>query len=100
MDENRIEGVANGTAGQIQGAYGDLTGDAESQWKGRLRQWQGQAQTQYGKAREAAQAQFGVARQKAEQARVQADTFIRTKPMQAVLIAGGIGLALGLLRRR
>jgi len=89
MDENRISGAANGAAGRVQDAYGALKGDYRTQFEGKLRQAKGAAQDAYGKVSQR------VTRHQGE-----LDDFVRTRPWEAVIAAAGIGLLLGLLKRR
>jgi uncharacterized protein YjbJ (UPF0337 family) len=89
MDENRIAGVANGAAGRVEDAYGALKGDSRTQLEGKLRQAKGTAQEYYGKVSER------VTRHQGE-----LDEFVRTRPWEAVIAAAGIGLLLGLMKRR
>lgn len=89
IDETRAEGMANTTAGKVQDAIGALRGDLRMQAEGKIRQVRGAAQQAYGKVSE-----------QAVVTRSQADEFIRNKPYEAVGIAAGIGLIIGLLIRR
>jgi ElaB/YqjD/DUF883 family membrane-anchored ribosome-binding protein len=89
IDENRLEGAANTTVGKVQDAIGALKGDLKLQAEGKLRQVRGAAQQAYGKVSG-----------QAEITRSQADEFIRTKPYEAVAVAAGVGLLIGLLIRR
>lgn len=89
IDETRAEGMANTTAGKVQDAIGALRGDLRMQAEGKIRQVRGAAQQAYGKVSE-----------QAVVTRSQADEFIRNKPYEAVGIAAGIGLIVGLLIRR
>jgi uncharacterized protein YjbJ (UPF0337 family) len=38
MDKDRITGAAKDIAGQVEGAAGDITGDADTQASGRIRE--------------------------------------------------------------
>jgi ElaB/YqjD/DUF883 family membrane-anchored ribosome-binding protein len=89
MDENRIAGVANGAAGRVEDAYGALKGDYKTQFEGKLRQAKGAAQDAYGKVSERMTKHQG-----------ELDDFVRTRPWEAVIAAAGIGLLIGLLKRR
>ena len=89
IDETRAQGVANTTAGKVQDAIGALKGDLKMQAEGKIRQVRGAAQQAYGKVTERAQLTG-----------TDADEFIRTRPYEAVAIAAGVGLLLGLLLRR
>lgn len=50
MDENRTKGTAKNIAGRVEGAVGDLTGDAKIQASGLSRQVEGAAQDLLGQA--------------------------------------------------
>lgn len=89
IDETRAQGAANTTAGKVQDAIGALRGDLKMQAEGKIRQVRGAAQEAYGKVSERAQV-----------TRSDADEFIRTRPYEALAIAAGVGLLLGLLIRR
>lgn len=89
IDEARARGAANTTTGKVQDAIGALTGDLRTQAEGKLRQVRGAAQQAYGRVSE-----------RADVTRSEADEFIRNRPYEAVAIAAGVGLLLGLLIRR
>ena len=40
MDKDRIAGSAKDFAGKVEGAVGDIAGDAKTQAAGRAREWQ------------------------------------------------------------
>ena len=87
MDENRVEGTARNLGGKVQDAVGGLTGDQETQARGKVNQVRGNLQNTYGQA--------------ADQARDTAGDIadiVRSQPMTALLVAGGVGFLLGLLR--
>jgi uncharacterized protein YjbJ (UPF0337 family) len=71
MDKDRMAGSAKDFAGKVEGAVGDIAGDAKTQAAGRAREATGTVQNLYGHAKDA-----------------------------ALLIAGGIGFALALLMTR
>lgn len=89
IDETRAEGAVNTTTGKLQDAIGALKGDLRMQAEGKIRQVRGAAQQAYGRVSE-----------QAVVTRSQADEFIRTRPYEAVGIAAGVGLLIGLLIRR
>jgi ElaB/YqjD/DUF883 family membrane-anchored ribosome-binding protein len=89
IDETRAQGAANTTAGKVQDALGAIKGDLKMQAEGKIRQVRGRAQEAYGRVAE-----------RTEITRTQTDEFIRTRPYEAVAIAAGVGLLLGLLIRR
>ena len=54
MDKDRIVGSAKDFAGKVEGAVGDVTGDAKTQASGRAREAAGTVQNFYGQAKDAA----------------------------------------------
>src|SRR5215469_14593851 len=54
MDKDRITGAGREFAGQVEGAAGDITGDADTQASGRMREAAGKVQNLYGQAKDAA----------------------------------------------
>jgi uncharacterized protein YjbJ (UPF0337 family) len=50
VDENEFAGAARDLGGKVQDAIGGLTGDAETQAKGKLNQARGKAQKTFGAA--------------------------------------------------
>ena len=76
MDSDRIIGAGRQMAGEAQEGVGNLIGDARTQARGKANQVQGQAQNAMGSL----------------------EDYIRDQPMQAALIAVGIGWLLGRLK--
>ena len=111
MDNDRMSGSAKDFAGKVEGAIGDIAGDAKTQAAGRVREAAGTAQNLYGQAkdtaREATDAAVGYAKDAYENG---GDTFrdgsqaiakkVQENPLGAMLIAGGIGFALALWMAR
>jgi uncharacterized protein YjbJ (UPF0337 family) len=111
MDNDRISGSAKDFAGKVEGAIGDIAGDAKTQAAGRIREAAGTAQNLYGQAkdtaREATDAAVGYAKDAYENG---GDTFrdgsqaiakkVQENPLGSMLIAGGIGFALALWMAR
>jgi uncharacterized protein YjbJ (UPF0337 family) len=89
MDEDRFGGTLKQAAGKVQGTAGDLLGDSKMQVEGAAREVAGRAQDAYGQAKD-------VARGAAEQV----GRGVEQQPVVALLIAGVIGYALGLLTSR
>jgi uncharacterized protein YjbJ (UPF0337 family) len=87
MDEDRIDGAVRNAAGHAKDAAGGLTGDASLQAEGKVDEALGNLQQRYGQA-------ASVARDTAGDVR----TIVRGQPMTALLVAGGIGFLIGLLR--
>ena len=76
MDSDRIIGAGREAAGNVQEGIGSLIGDTRTQARGQMNQMKGQAQNSMG----------------------QLEDYIRDQPLQAALIAVGIGWLLGRLR--
>ena len=111
MDKDRIVGATKDFAGKVEGAAGDLAGDAKTQATARAREAAGTVQNLYGQAkdaaREAGEAAGNLARDVYENS---GDTIesgtkavaktVRDNPLSSLLIAGGIGFALALMMTR
>ena len=111
MDNDRISGSAKDFAGKVEGAIGDIAGDAKTQAAGRIREAAGTAQNLYGQAkdtaRDATDAAVGYVKDAYENG---GDTFrdgsqaiakkVQENPLGSMLIAGGIGFALALWMAR
>ena len=111
MDKDRIAGSAKNVAGQVEGAVGDITGDAQTQAAGRSREAAGSVQNLYGQAkdaaREATDAAVGYAKDAYENS---GETFrdgsqaiakkVQDNPLGSMLTAGAVGFALALLMTR
>jgi len=82
VDENEFEGAARDLGGKVQDAIGGLTGDVETQARGKWNQAAGKAQKTFGNA--------------AEELREN----VADSPLTALAIVGGIFFALGFLARR
>jgi len=111
MDKDRIAGSAKDFAGKVEGAVGDMTGDAKTQAEGRAREAAGTVQNLYGQAKDAANDVADAAVNYAKEAYDNSGDTIRDgqkamaktvhdNPLGALLVAGGIGFALALLMTR
>jgi uncharacterized protein YjbJ (UPF0337 family) len=111
MDENRMAGSAKEFAGEVEGAIGDITGNAKTQASGRAREAAGTVQNLYGQAKDAARDAGETAANYAKDAYENSGDSIRSgqqaiaktvqdNPLGALLVAGGIGFALALLMTR
>jgi uncharacterized protein YjbJ (UPF0337 family) len=111
MDKDRIVGSAKDVGGKVEGAVGDLTGDAKTQAEGRAREAAGTVQNLYGQAKDAARDATDAAVNYAKDAYDNSgDTMrngqqavaktVQENPLGALLVAGGIGFALALLMSR
>src|SRR6202043_2550985 len=111
MDKDRIAGSAKEVAGKVEGAVGDMAGNAQTQAAGRAREASGTVENLYGQAKDAARgataATVGYAKDAYENS---GDAFrdgsqsvakkVRENPLGALLVAGGIGFALAMLMTR
>ncbi len=111
MDTDRITGSAKEYAGRVEGAVGEMAGDAKTQASGRAREAAGSVQNLYGQAKDAARDAADTAANYAKDAyEASGDTFrdgsqaiakkVQDNPLGALLVAGGIGFALALLMSR
>jgi uncharacterized protein YjbJ (UPF0337 family) len=111
MDKDRIAGSAKDFTGKVEGAVGDMTGDAQTRAAGRAREAAGTVQNLYGQAKDAARDAGDAAVSYAKDAYDNSgDTFrdgseavakkVQDNPLGALLVAGGIGFALALLMTR
>ena len=111
MDKDRIAGSAKDFAGKVEGAVGDVTGNAQTQAAGRTREAAGTVQNLYGQAKDAARDAGEAAVGYAKDAYAnRSETFrdgteavakrVQEQPLGALLIAGGIGFALALMMTR
>ena len=111
MDKDRIAGSAKDFAGKVEGAVGNMTGDAKTQVSGRAREAEGTVQNLYGQAKDAARDATDAAVNYAKDAYENSGETLRDgsqavaktvkdNPLGALLIAGGIGFALALLMTR
>jgi uncharacterized protein YjbJ (UPF0337 family) len=111
MDNDRIVGSAKEFAGRVEGAVGEMTGDAKTQASAKAREAAGTVQNLYGQTKDAAREATGTAANYAKDAyQVGEDTFrdgtqaiakkVQDNPLGALLVAGGIGFALALLMSR
>ena len=111
MDKDRIAGSAKDFAGKVEGAVGDVTGDAKTEASGRAREAAGSVQNLYGQAKDAVSDATDAAVNYAKDAYDNSGDTIRggqkavaqtvqDNPLGALLIAGGIGFALALMMTR
>jgi uncharacterized protein YjbJ (UPF0337 family) len=111
MDKDRIAGSAKDFVGKVEGAVGDIAGDAKTQAAGRAREASGTVQNLYGQAKDAAHDATDAVTNYAKDAYENSgDTLrdgsqavaksVQNNPLGALLIAGGIGFALAMLMTR
>jgi uncharacterized protein YjbJ (UPF0337 family) len=92
MDEDRVYGTARNLGGKVEEGVGRLTGDKQTQVKGKLDQLAGTAQDLYGQTTDAA-------RDTAGNLDKWLRTTIETQPYTTAIVALGIGWLLGRMRR-
>jgi uncharacterized protein YjbJ (UPF0337 family) len=92
MDENRLSGTVKNVGGKIEEGFGRVTGDSETQIKGKLNQAAGAAQDLYGQTADAA-------RDTASNLDGWFRGTIRTQPYTVALAVLGIGWLLGRMRQ-
>src|SRR5882757_6909998 len=90
MDKDRIVGSAKDIEGKVEGAVGDMAGDAQAQAAGRVRD----AAASY--AKDAYENSGETLREGSEVVAKK----VQDNPLGALLIAGGIGFALAMLMTR
>ena len=111
MDKDRIAGSAKEAAGKVENAFGEAADDAQTQAAGRVREAVGSVQNLFGQAKDAARDATDAAVNMAKDAYAgSGDTLrdgsqamaktVRDNPLGALLVAGGIGFALGMLMTR
>ena len=111
MDKDRIAGAVKDAAGKVENTAGEFAGDAGMQASGSAREAEGTMQNLYGQAKDAARDAGEAAVEYAKDAfgnsgetlrdgsKAMART-VQDNPLGALLVAGGIGFALGLLMTR
>jgi uncharacterized protein YjbJ (UPF0337 family) len=109
MNEDRVTGTAEDLAGKAEKAFGDATGNPETQLGGRAREMAGKAQNIYGQAkdaaRDAADAATGYAKDfyNSDTVRDGSEALarkIQDNPLSSIVTAGAIGFALALWMTR
>src|SRR6202047_5665301 len=107
MDKDRIAGSAKDVAGKVEGAVGNMTGNAQTQAAGRAREAGGSVENLYGQAKDTARDAGEAAVNYAKDAYEHSGETLRDgsqavakrgqdNPLRALLIAGGVGFALAL----
>lgn len=109
MNEDRVTGTAEELAGKAEGAFGDATGNPETQLGGRAREAAGKAQNLYGQARDAARdaadTATGYAKDiyNSDAIRDRSEALakkVQDNPLGSIVTAGAIGFALALWMTR
>lgn len=101
--DDQVVGIARQGLGRMQDAVGGLTGDAALQGKGKINEAAGAAQHAFGEAKssllEAVDDVVGGMRGELHAQLDTIENYVAERPLQALGIAAGVGLLLGLLLR-
>lgn len=88
MTDDRVEGALKKGAGKVEDAWGGLTGDGQTQARGKLDQASGSVQDAVGQARERAQDVFE-----------NVESYAKDQPAMALGVALAVGVVLGFVLR-
>ena len=101
MDSDRIKGAAKEAFGKAEGAFGQATGDTGTEAAGNVREAEGVVQNTIGQAkdavRDAAGSALNAGRSIYEGGTDAVAANIQERPGSALLVAGLIGFALGVI---
>lgn len=101
--DDQVVGIAKQGLGRVQDAVGGLTGDAALQGKGKINEAVGAAQHAFGDAKssllEAVDDIVGGVRGELHTQLETVEGYVTARPLQALGVAAGVGLLLGLLLR-
>lgn len=99
----QVTGMANQGVGRVQDAVGGLTDNAELQAKGKIKEVVGSMQQAFGEAkssvRDAIEDRLEGVRGQVHEQLDAVETYVVSKPLPAVAIAGALGIVVGLLLR-
>ena len=100
MDENEVEGAAKNLGGNVKSAFGNLTGDGETQASGAIDQVVGTAQKAYGKIKDQAGGAGSAFVDQLDEASAFLGDTVAERPLTSLLVAGAVGYVLAMLMRR
>jgi uncharacterized protein YjbJ (UPF0337 family) len=100
MDEDRLEGMARKFGGKAQEGFGRMTGDAESQFKGKLNQAMGAAQDIFGQAKDTTSDAAEAVKQCAVESGHLFRDFVVRRPYTTAVLALGVGWLIAMLGSR
>ena len=100
MDEDRITGTARNFGGKVQEGVGKLTGDDDTEIRGKLNQVIGGAQDLYGQAKDGAAEAAGAIRDGAVRSKDVLGDFIVQRPYTMVALALAAGWFVAKMGRR
>lgn len=84
MDSDRVEGLVNQLGGKMRQVYGEVADDAGARAEGRADQVSGRVQNAYGSAKDSL-------RDGAGSMEAQLASFVKERPLVALLAAAGLG---------
>ena len=91
MDQDRLEGTARNFGGKVQEGFGRVTGDPETEAKGKLNQAMGSAQNLYGQAKDTAVDAAEAVKHGAIETGDFVKEFIVRRPYTTAVLALGLG---------
>lgn len=98
--DDQVMGVAKQGLGRVQDAVGGLTGDAALQGKGKINEAVGATQHAFGDAKNSVFDEIvGGVRGELHAQLDTVEGYVAKRPLQALGVAAGVGLLLGLLLR-
>ena len=100
MDTDRIIGSAKSVAGKVEQAAGDALSDKQAKAEGAATEAEGVLQNTFGQVKDAAREAAGKASGLASDAYDQGAELVADRPASALLVAGLIGFALGVILTR
>ena len=100
MDTDRVVGSAKSMAGKVEKAAGDAFDDKQTQAEGAARDAEGTLQNAFGQVKDAARDVSDRASGLANEAYEQGADLVAERPGSALLVAGLIGFALGVVLTR
>ena len=100
MTDQRIEGAALQTEGQVQNGLGRMTGDSKLQLDGRMKEVKGKALDAYGRVIDGLDGLVGKAPARYQGRARQGLDFARRKPLLTTGIVAGLAVLLGSMGRR
>jgi uncharacterized protein YjbJ (UPF0337 family) len=95
MTDDRLSGSAKNIGGQVEEAFGEVTGDVKTQLQGKAKQMDGTLQDVYGQAKETAADAAEAIRESASEAGDFLRTTIEERPYTTAAIAFAIGFLIG-----